>query len=286
MEKSEMISQAHSIMKGGFDLHIHALPSHFNRMWDDVEIAKQYDECEFGGYITKSHYDNTVGRALLGNMYSGAKTKLLGSVTLNWPVGGINPFAVESCFKLGGKIVWLPTRDSENCLKYGDMKGDFFKRDPVIVSKDGKLVPAMYEVFEATKKYDGWLATGHISPEESLLVCKEARKMGVNMILTHPDWNRTVVPLDLQKEIASMGVLVEKVWGNVIKGDITSEEMAHTIRVLGADSVFIVTDLGQKNWPRPIDGMSDFVCDLLGHGFSAEDIRKMVVDNPKHIVRE
>lgn len=286
MEDKLLFSEARGIMKGGYDLHVHALPSHFSRAWNDIEIAKQYDECGFSGFLTKAHYDSTVARALLANETRLAKTKIYGGVALNWPVGGLNPFAVESCLKLGGKIVWMPTRDSENCLNYGTMDGDFFDRKPVkVTGEDGKLVPEAYDVLDAVKKYNGWLATGHISSDEAILLCKEGRKRGVNMILTHPDWNRTTVPLELQKELARIGVVVEKIWGNVIKGHISAGDMAHSIRVLGSKSVFLVTDLGQKNWPRPVDGMTDFIMEMLRQGISSGELREMVYTNPYNIIR-
>lgn len=288
MKSSIMISEIRSLMKGGYDLHVHNKPSHFDsRQWDDAEVAKQYDECEFGGFLSKSHYDSSVARAQVANINSGAKTQIYGGVTLNWPVGGLNPYAVESCLKFGGKMVWMPTRDSANCLAYGNMHGNFFDRNPVeVTDKNGKLVKGVYDVFDVVKKYNGWLATGHISPKEAVLLCTEGRARGVNMILTHPDWNRTIVPLEQQKKLADMGVMVEKIWGNVIKGHITADDMAHSICTLGKEHVFLVTDLGQKNWPRPVDGMTDFLISLMERGISADMLRTMIYENSKMILRE
>lgn len=288
MRDEKLYTEARAIIRGGFDLHVHNRPSHFSsRQWDDIEVAKQYDECDFGGFLTKSHYDSSVARAEIANLCSGAETKVYGGVVLNHPVGGLNPYAVESCLQLGGKMVWMPTRDSENSLRYGHMSGDFFEREPIrVTDEDGALLPAVHDIFDVMKKYNGWLATGHISPEEAVLLCREGRAQGVNMILTHPDWNRTIVPLEQQKELAQRGVMVEKIWGNVIKGHITAEAMAHSLKVLGAESAFLVTDLGQKDWPRPVDGMVDFVTEMLCQDVGAEALRRMVCDNPRRILGE
>lgn len=288
MSSEVLLSEARGIIKDGYDLHVHNKPSHFeSRAWDDIEVAKQYDECDFGGFISKSHYDSSVARAQIANAYSGAKTQIYGGVVLNWPVGGLNPFAVESCLKLGGKMVWMPTRDSVNSLNYGHMAGDFFEREPVkVTDENGRLLPAVYDVFDVAKKYNGWIASGHISPKESVLLCTEGRKYGVNMILTHPDWNRTVVPLQEQEKLAKQGVLVEKIWGNVIKGHISADAMAYSLKALGKDSVFLVTDLGQKNWPRPVDGMIDFIAAMLDLGVEPDALRYMVFNNPKRILGE
>ena len=284
MGESTRASEVLDIVRGGYDLHVHTIPSHFPRSLDDFELARQCDTCGLAGAMIKSHYEPTASRAELANRYSGAQARLVGGVALNWPVGGINPFAVESTLKLGGRIVWMPTRDSENCLRFGNMNGDFFSRPPVqIHGEDGKLLPAFFEVLEVIKKYGAWLATGHLSPAESVEVCKAARQQGVNTILTHPDWVRTVVPLDIQLELADAGVLVEKVWLNITKGYVTAQAMAESLQKLGGDRVYLVTDLGQKNGQRPVDGLQDFVACMLEQGISGSELRKMVCDTPSRI---
>lgn len=42
---------------------------------------------------------------------------MFGGITLNRQVGGINPYAVESALKLGGKVVWLPTQSARNTFE-------------------------------------------------------------------------------------------------------------------------------------------------------------------------
>lgn len=278
-------SEVREILQGGYDLHVHTIPSHFPRIMDDFELVSQCENFGMAGAMVKSHYEPTAARAELVNRNSGAVARLYGGVVLNWPVGGLNPYAVESTLKMGGKIIWLPTRDSENCLKYGHMNGDFFDRPPVSVTgENGKPVKAFYDVLEVIKKYNGWLATGHISPEESILICREARAHGVNTILTHPDWDRTRMSWQQQAEIADMGVMIEKVWGNVLKGHISAEAMVHSIQMLGSAHVYLVSDLGQKDTQLPADGMAAFVSLLLDGGIPAGDIKTMLCDNPKRIV--
>ena len=62
--------------------------------------------------------------------------------------------------------------------------------------------------------------------------------------------------------------------------------MAYSLKALGKDSVFLVTDLGQKNWPRPVDGMIDFIAAMLDLGVEPDALRYMVFNNPKRILGE
>lgn len=174
------------------------------------------------GVMLKSHYEPTAIRAALVNLYSNCKTRAYGAVVLNWPVGGLNIYAVENALRVGARIVWMPTRDSANSLAFGDMEGDFFNRRGItILEEDGRLKPVVYDIMDAVKKQGASLATGHLSPRESIFLCREGRSRGVRMILTHPEFCRTVISADLQEEMADLGVIIEKNWLNVAAGMVT-----------------------------------------------------------------
>lgn len=272
------------ILQGAYDLHAHPLPSHFKRCQDDFEFVRGCDEYGMGGIMLKSHYDPTPGRAMICNRYSGAKAQAYGGVALNQPVGGLNHYQAECALKLGGIIVWLPTRDASYIMQRGGKVTDFLQRTPIdVLTPDGKPVPAIYEIFETVKKYNAYLGTGHISPAESMVICTEGRKCGVNMILTHPDSKTTGMNLQNQISLANQGVLIEKVWDNILNGYITPDEMAHRIRAIGADRCFMSTDNGQIGKP-PAQGMYDFVKAMLAQGISKEDLITMVRINPKRII--
>lgn len=277
--------KALELIKGGYDLHVHTSPSHVSRSLDDFELAQDADRFGMAGVMIKNHYEPTGARAIIGNKYSGAKAKLYGSVALNWPVGGINPYTVESSLKLGCKMVWMPTRDAANSLRYGDMPGDFFKRPGIsIYDENGNIKTSVFEVLEVIKKYDAYIATGHLSVNEAIDICKAARKMSVKTILTHPDWERTVVPIENQLELAKIGVLIEKVWMNIADSLISPENMAHSMKILGSERIFMVTDRGQANQERPVEGMLKFIDCMLNHGIEKKEIKNMVCYVPRSII--
>lgn len=283
-QKLEMIAQEMQV--GAYDLHLHSLPSVFNRVKDGMELIREADDAGMAGLMLKSHYEPTALRAELINQYSGCKTaKAYGGLALNWPVGGLNVYAVEEACKAGAKIIWMPTRDSVNSLEFGNMPGDFFDRPGIsIIDESDKLKPEVYDIMDVVKKYGRFLATGHISPKESIILCSEGRKRNVNMILTHPEFERTIVAPELQKELADKGVLIEKNWYNMAEGKFTAEQMAAHIRIVGASRCYIASDRGQHGRPSPVVEYKNFIKALLQAGLTEAELFDLTHSVPKSVV--
>ena len=276
---------ASELLKGAYDLHMHAAPSPFNRLMDDYGLIRKADEAGMAGIMLKSHYESTAARAALVNSHSGASAQAYGGLVLNWPVGGLNPYAAENALKRGAKIIWMPTRDSTNSLVFGDMPGDFFKRPGIsALDENGELKPEVLRILDIVKKYNGTLATGHLDPEEGIKLCEEGRKRGVRMVLTHPEWNRTVVSVEIQKKLADMGVWIEKCWYNIAEKNCTAEEMAAHIRAVGAEHCFMSTDRGQNGRECPSEGMRMFIDALLEQGITETEISIMLHKVPRMVL--
>lgn len=276
--------QIEEILKGSYDLHVHSAPSAFNRELDDWELMQDAEDAHMAGVMIKSHYGSTADRAAVVNLKSGCIAKAYGGLALNWPTGGLNPYAVENCLHQGGILIWMPTRDSKHCLTYGDMPGDFFSRPGItVLDENGKLLPVVYDILDVVKKYGAYLGTGHLSLEESILLCKTGRERGVNMILTHPEWSRTPVSGEIQAEMAALGVVVEKNWVNIAEQSSSIEEMARNIRMTGVEHTYIATDRGQKGFEHPVEGMKKFIGALLDQGFSEKELITMCRTVPAFI---
>ena len=127
MKKSNR-EKAIELLKGGYDLHTHSSPSLAERGLDDFELIKEADEFGMAGVMIKNHYEPTQSRAQLVNKYSRANAKAFGGIVLNWPVGGINPYAVENALYNGARMVWMPTMDANSFMKYGKFSHDIFER--------------------------------------------------------------------------------------------------------------------------------------------------------------
>lgn len=283
--KDETAAQAGELLAGAYDLHVHSSPSVFPRMEDGFELIQEAEAAGMAGVMLKSHYEPTALRAELINRHSGCKAKAYGGLALNWPVGGLNVYAVENALRAGAKIIWMPTRDSKNSLRFGDMEGDFFRRPGItVLDEAGRLKPCVYEIMDAVKGGGGVLATGHLSPEESVLLCREGRARGVRMILTHPEFPRTLIEPAVQKEMADLGVWIEKNWFNVVLGRVTIQEMAATIRLVGASRAYIATDRGQRGQPSPVSEFRRFIQELLRQGLSPDQIRDLARNVPEEIL--
>ena len=276
MNEREAAEASKELMAGAYDLHVHTAPSAFPRCQDGFQLVREADEAGMAGVMLKSHYESTAVRAELINRYSGCRAKAYGGLALNWPAGGLNVYAVENALKVGAKIIWMPTRDAANSLCFGNMEGDFFDRKGIsVLNENGGLKDAVYEIMDAVKRYDAVLATGHISPQESLVLCREGCARGVRMILTHPEFPRTTVPAETQKELADLGVLIEKNWYNIAQKSVTAEEMAATIRLVGSSRCYIATDRGQKGLPTPVSEFRRFIQTLLQTGLTQDELRDL-----------
>lgn len=274
------------IMQGAYDLHVHSAPSVFDRELNDLELIMEADEAGMAGVMIKAHYGSTAPRAALINSISGCTAKAYGGLVLNYPVGGLNPYAVIDSLRMGASVVWMPTRDSANCLSYGLMPGDFFTRPGIsVLDEAGKLKNEVYEILDIVGESGAFMATGHLSPEESIILCREGRKRRVNMILTHPEWQRTVIDTEIQAELAKLGVLIEKNWINIAEYSVSVEKMAENIRAAGPENVFLATDRGQKGFEHPVEAMRLFIANLLQQGFKRSEIEMMTHEVPERIVK-
>lgn len=134
--------------------------------------------------------------------------EIMGSLTLNDGVGGINPRAVEVSARLGAKVVWMPTLSS---LK--DRKSRGFDKGIFFLGEDGELLPEVREVLALVKEFDLVIGTGHISEEEMTKLFDEAHHMAIRkFVITHPlKIAGTSLDLHVQKEFADRGSFMSTV---------------------------------------------------------------------------
>ena len=94
------------------------------------------------------------------------------------------------------------------------------------------------------------------------------------------------MPGDVQAELASLGVLIEKNRLNIAEGNAAAAEMAANIRMAGASHLYLATDRGQKGFGLPVEGMLRFIETLLEHGFTHSEIKERVQTVPSRIVKK
>lgn len=290
------------IIKGAYDMHVHSAPDVLPRKMDDVEMAQRIIDCGMAGYVIKSHYFCTSERAeIIRKMFP--KCNAIGAITLNSSVGGINPSAVEMAARSGAKVVWFPTCDSAHELAFV-FNGDANKKLPywaqiiielkeagvsnpsITLLENGKLKKEVYEVLDVIASHNLILATGHVSHEEASALVNAAVEHKVErIVITHADFPSTSFGDEEQAAFIRKGAYIEHCYTTWATAKSDFHTVARQIRTAGADRVVLSTDLGQKTALYPDEGLKEFAARLIKEeGFSETEIRKMIVDNPVHLI--
>lgn len=281
---------------------MHPHPDIIERKYDDIELARMAAKAGMAGFGIKSHYMPTADRAYYARKEV-PEVKAFGAICLNNAVGGLNPQAVDILGRSGGKIVWMPTVDSLNEKKRvkeaGSVKKHYWSRmqqeleragilKPAIgiLDETGQLLPVMDEIIALILKYRMILATGHLSPHESMKLIRHAYEMGLDrIIVTHPESPSTFFTIEQQKEICKFGVFLERSYRVPAIGFSTFDHVLKEIKATGIERNILATDLGQTDSFSPVEGMAELSRFLLSNGYSVDDVRVMSVENQEYIVR-
>ncbi len=286
-EQTDGWEQASAQIEGAIDLHVHTYTDSGPRSVDALELARIARRHGMRGLLYKNHHTQTASLAyLVGQVVPGIEA--YGGIVLNRSVGGINAIAVEKmAITTGrlGRVVWMPTWDSEHYAKTSKPNPHF-----VPISRDGQLLPEVKEVLALMARFDLSLATGHSSPTESLLLIREAKTAGVDrIIVTHPMAGAVGMTIEQQTEAAALGSYVEFCFSPLMpadtgkikpEGGLPIEELVKYIRAVGTDRAIITTDLGQERNLIPTDGLISFFMMLRGQGFTQEEVDQMGKVNP------
>lgn len=278
-----------NVLKGVIDMHIHSAPDIRQRKLDDLQIMEAAVERGVRAVVIKSHQVPTPDRATLVNRIARERYgedvpfTMFGGVTLNRWVGGLNPYVVEAACKLGAKVVWLPTMSAENHVAKGS------KGPAVPVTRDGKVVDAMQDIFQLVKDYDVVLGTGHISAQECFVVAEAARNAGVQkLVITHPEFH--IVGMSLEDQIRIVkdyDVLLEKVYAQPIGGGVYKKNLADNViamREIPARNIVVSTDGGQMQNPEWYNTITEYVEYLYHEGIPEEDIVQMTHTNAAQLL--
>lgn len=292
------------LIRGAYDLHVHSAPDVLPRKMDDLTMAKRIQESGMAGYAIKSHFFCTSERAeLVHTLYP--DVDLIGTVTLNRAVGGINPTAMEMACRSGAKLVWFPTCDSEHERAH-TFNGDPNKKLPfwariIIEMKEagieaptvscldekGELTQDTLDVLDIIAKYNVILTTGHISHEEAFKLVPEAVKRGVkNILITHATFPTTFYTVEEQKRFVEWGAKIEHCYTTWATGKCEWDTVVEQIRAIGTENVVLGTDLGQPTAVYPDEGMRIWAEKLTEEGFTPEEIRTMMVHNPRKLLEK
>jgi hypothetical protein len=157
----------------------------------------------------------------------------------------------------------------------------------VRVSKDGALLPEVKDVIGVIAKHRLVLATGHVSPQEGLMLVREGRRQGVrHMVVTHAMQAPVLMNVDEMQQAAKEGAFVEFVAGSLASPGASArvDSYADAIRKIGPEFCILSSDLGQKGNALPPDGFGAFIEALRARGFSSAQLDRMAKQNPAQIL--
>ena len=176
----------------------------------------------------------------------------------------------------------MSTFDAENQVKYSRENRPF-----VSVARNGQLLPETKQVIAAIKKNNLVLATGHVSPDEGLMLLREGKAQGVDrMVVTHALMAPVLMNVSQMQEAAKLGAFIEFVGGSLTGNDASSrmDQFADAIRKVGSESCILSSDLGQRGNALPPDGFGAFLFAMRTRGFSEEEVARMSRDNPAKLL--
>src|SRR5690348_8326045 len=199
--------RARLLVRGAYDLHVHVEPDVMRRRVTDLQLARRCWDVGLAGFALKSHYVPTAERAAVLNEALDGTVRVIGTLTLNAAVGGMNPLAVEIAAREGARIVWLPTLDAANHRRrhadlppgatppmwlalQRDLDAQGITVDPVpVLDEAGQPLLATAEVLRLAAKHQLVVATGHLSAREARSAAEAALATGIrHVIITHPEF--------------------------------------------------------------------------------------------------
>ena len=204
-------------------------------------------------------------------------------------MGGVNPYAVDHCVKLGGKIVWMPTFSAKNHLDQAHSTAKSFPKtgqimlEPtplVVTDANGKLTDDALKCLDIIAQGDIILAGGHLHVSEMIPLFEEAKRRGVRkLMLNHPTYVVNCSDEDIRSLVALGAYMEHSICMFIDNSRVKhwhGSELARVIRLAGVERTVLGSDLGLTGAPLPVEGFRAAVSMLLDLQFSHAEIRQLV----------
>lgn len=277
-------------LTGAADLHCHFGPdAHRERSVDALDAARDAAAAGHAAVVLKSHDSPTAQlAAIVDRVVTGVR--VFGGVCCDREVGGVNPAAVETALRMGGKLVWLPTLTSrqDQLNGVGPALGIPGPGLAVTDPESGELLPETHEVLDLVAEFDAVLATGHVTADEHHAVARAFGRRG-RLLVTHAMEELAGPDLSVAQcvELAELGATIELCALTCLGALATRPpaELAAAARTIGVERCTLATDYGQKANVRPADGLAAFAAVLHAAGITEAGLRTMACANPGRLLR-
>jgi hypothetical protein len=278
---------------GAFDAHVHLGPDLVPRAQPAWDYARDAAAAGMTGAVIKDHCAPTSGvAAALNAAYPGGPC-FVGSIVLNPAVGGLNPHAVRTALATGGRVVWFPTYGARFQIQCEGREAMPFPMPPdfnglTILDDSGSLLPEVWEILRVIAQFDAVLATGHLSPAESLRLLGAGADVGVRrMVVTHASALVPAMSIDDQRAAVEAGAMIEhslRACGGDSRHPLSHRELAWQIRAIGVPHVLVSSDFGQTGNGAPVAAFAKHLARLAAEGFSDSEIGELSGAAPRRLI--
>ncbi|MBC7148947.1 MAG: hypothetical protein H5U22_06150 [Rhizobium sp.] len=287
--------RAAALLRGALDLHVHSGPSTMPRQLDHLQAAEEAVAAGMRGLLFKDHhYSVAPFIPLMERVLGDRGLSMFSGLVLNNSTGGLNPFVVDAQLKMGAKLIWMPTAQAANHIRSAHRKvrlaSNVQLRDSpglTVVDGYGNILDEVKQILDLVAEFDAILSSGHLHVWEIWRLFEEARARGVKRLLVnHPMYGLHFTYDDI-RDLAAMGALIEQSAALYIDSRFnvfSPQELKEHILAAGVSRSSIGSDLGQVDNPTPVEGMRQAIKLCLALGFTDEEVRTMVADNPARLV--
>lgn len=287
--------RAAALLRGALDLHVHSGPSTMPRQLDHLQAAEEAVAAGMRGVLFKDHHYSVAPFVPLMERVLGDRSlSMFSGFVLNNSTGGLNPFVVDAQLKMGAKLIWMPTAQAANHIRSAHRKvrlaSNVQLRDSpglTVVDGYGNVLDEVKQILDLVAEFDAILSSGHLHVWEIWRLFEEARARGVKRLLVnHPMYGLHFTYDDI-RDLAAMGALIEQSAALYVDSRFnvfSPQELKEHILAAGVSRSSIGSDLGQVDNPTPVEGMRQAIKLCLALGFTDEEVRTMVADNPARLV--
>lgn len=274
------------------DIHLHAAPDSKDRLGNELEFARSARDAGYKSMLFKSNDFSCHDRAYLIRQEL-PDFEVFGSLCMNRVHGDkVNVFAAEKAVNTTGNLcrcIWMPTQDAV----YQNLCNHNRKEGVPVLDDAGRVLPEVVRVMEICAEANIIFATGHSSPEESIVLARKAREIGVEKcVITHANSGIWKMTHDQIKRCIDLGAWIEysyitNLWGSgtgLPNFERMSDKEFSAFALIEPERCIITTDLGQVGMPHPVEGMRRCILALLENGLTRQQVDCMVRTNPARLV--
>lgn len=288
------MTTAQQLLQGAYDLHIHSGPCLIKRSVTHREACIEAYNAGLAGVLLKDQHGPTyhVSKTLEECLQFERPFSVFGGLVIGNSTGGLNPAAVENAIEYGAKAIWMPTLAADfnrnyhktlNAAQAATMPKSTsrLKYDPNIALLDscGQLKQEVKDIVKLAADANIMIGNGHVSQRETDELINAAKAAGSKkIVINHPELQLQMT-LDQMRNYTQAQVYLEHVLAIVYSNKSSHPYIYEMIKATGTEYVMVNSDLGQVGRPHPMEGLENFVTDMLDLGLSHAEITAIIKDN-------